>query len=78
MERSSASIPFDSSIAGVLKNASASDRVEGLDRGADDYVIKPFDLGELVARVNALLRRVHKKALTPVLTVRGEGYRFQT
>ena len=34
-----------------------ADRVEGLDAGADDYLAKPFDVGELVARVRALLRR---------------------
>ena len=34
-----------------------SDRVEGLDAGADDYLVKPFDLNELKARVRALLRR---------------------
>ena len=35
------------------------DRIEGLDEGADDYLGKPFDLGELKARVRALLRRAH-------------------
>lgn len=34
-----------------------ADRVSGLDRGADDYMIKPFDLDELNARIRALLRR---------------------
>lgn len=34
-----------------------SDRVAGLNAGADDYLIKPFDLDELIARINALLRR---------------------
>jgi two-component system, OmpR family, response regulator MprA len=34
-----------------------SDRVAGLDAGADDYVVKPFALGELLARLRALLRR---------------------
>jgi len=34
-----------------------ADRVEGLDAGADDYVVKPFDFGELLARLRALLRR---------------------
>ena len=33
------------------------DRVDGLNRGADDYLSKPFDFRELVARINALLRR---------------------
>src|ERR1700741_3249666 len=33
------------------------DRIEGLDRGADDYLTKPFEFGELLARLRALLRR---------------------
>ena len=36
---------------------SSSDKVLGLDAGADDYVVKPFDLAELTARIRALLRR---------------------
>lgn len=33
------------------------DKVEGLENGADDYIVKPFDIRELFARINALLRR---------------------
>ena len=41
---------------------SVDDKVAGLDRGADDYMVKPFALAELQARVRALLRRDHGKA----------------
>jgi two-component system response regulator MprA len=40
----------------TARNA-VGDRVEGLDAGADDYLVKPFDLAELFARLRALLRR---------------------
>ncbi|MBD1821199.1 response regulator [Cyanobacteria bacterium FACHB-DQ100] len=43
-------------------------RIRGLDSGADDYLAKPFDLGELQARVRALLRR-GTVAASPVLTI---------
>jgi DNA-binding response OmpR family regulator len=46
--------------------ATIDDRVNGLGRGADDYLAKPFAFAELVARVNALARRSHP-ALPPVL-----------
>ena len=36
------------------------DRVKGLKLGADDYLVKPFDVVELVARVEAVLRRYNK------------------
>lgn len=42
------------------------DRVKGLDLGADDYLIKPFDLDELAARIRALIRRNHGRS-TPLL-----------
>lgn len=41
----------------LTAKASIQDRIEGLDIGADDYVVKPFALGELLARVNAVMRR---------------------
>jgi len=40
------------------------DRVRGLDSGADDYLIKPFDLPELLARVRALIRRASGQAVS--------------
>jgi two-component system, OmpR family, response regulator len=43
-----------------------ADRIRGLDSGADDYLVKPFDLDELAARVRALLRR-HAGRAEPVL-----------
>lgn len=41
------------------------DRVKGLDMGADDYLVKPFSIGELLARVRAVLRRVQSMDNTP-------------
>jgi two-component system response regulator QseB len=41
----------------ITARDAVSDRVAGLDAGADDYLIKPFDLDELAARIRALLRR---------------------
>ncbi len=37
-----------------------TDKIRGLDVGADDYVTKPFSIGELVARINAIFRRLHR------------------
>ena len=39
-----------------------NDRIAGLDAGADDYLLKPFDMGELTARLRALIRRASGKA----------------
>lgn len=58
---------FDGVILMLTARSSVDDRVEGLRTGADDYLIKPFDSKELLARVSALLRRLGKTPLTPVL-----------
>jgi DNA-binding response OmpR family regulator len=46
------------------------DRVKGLDSGADDYVVKPFDLDELAARLRALIRR-HSGEASAALRING-------
>jgi len=47
----------DTPVIMLTAKDSIEDRVEGLNRGADDYMVKPFDFRELVARVNAVTRR---------------------
>src|SRR5206468_4646223 len=54
---------FDGAILMLTARGQVRDRVEGLRTGADDYLVKPFDGDELLARVSALLRRVHKEQL---------------
>jgi two-component system OmpR family response regulator len=54
---------FLTSLGGV------DDRVDGLDVGGDDYLVKPFAFSELMARVNALARRPHLKDAETVLRV---------
>ena len=51
--RSSNNVP----ILMLTARTSVNDRVQGLDAGADDYLVKPFNLDELLARIRALLRR---------------------
>ena len=47
---------------------SVDSRIEGLDCGADDYLVKPFDFGELLARLRALIRRGRQPLLPELLT----------
>jgi DNA-binding response OmpR family regulator len=42
-----------------------ADKIRGLEAGADDYVTKPFSIGELVARIRAIFRRTHRPSETP-------------
>ena len=50
----------------ITARDSVADRVRGLDAGADDYLVKPFDLDELSARIRALMRRRGGRA-TPLI-----------
>ncbi len=58
---------FDGGILMLTARSQTDDVVQGLATGADDYLAKPFDSKVLLARVSALLRRVGKAPLTPVL-----------
>lgn len=51
-----------SSLPVILLTAKSDrlDKIKGLDSGADDYITKPFDILELISRIKAILRRVHK------------------
>lgn len=48
----------------ITAKGELEDKILGLDSGADDYLVKPFDMKELLARVRALLRRPQQKLIT--------------
>lgn len=52
----------DTPVIFVTAKGALEDRIKGLNMGADDYLVKPFQVGELVARVEAVLRRAGKSA----------------
>ncbi len=48
---------IDTPVVMLTARDTIEDRIKGLDQGADDYIVKPFAFGELLARIRALLRR---------------------
>ncbi len=56
---------YDVGIIMVTGSAEVADRVAGLEVGADDYVVKPFDLRELRARVKSIIRRMQARPPIP-------------
>src|SRR5262245_38898897 len=61
----------DTPILIITARDTIKDKVEGLDAGADDYIVKPFRLAELLARIRALLRR-GVGTVAPITLVVGE------
>ena len=49
----------------VTAHGDAEDRVLGLETGADDYIVKPFNFRELLARIHSVMRRAHVDAPVP-------------
>ncbi|GAB2882076.1 response regulator [Microvirgula curvata] len=60
----------DTPVLIVTARDATADRVQGLDAGADDYLVKPYDLDELFARIRALLRRRSGRS-SPEIRLRG-------
>ena len=52
--------PMDTSVIFITAKGTLGDRVKGLNLGADDYIVKPFEVEELIARVESVLRRSGK------------------
>ena len=67
------SLPVSRSLPVILLTAKSTeyDKVLGLDEGADDYVVKPFNIRELLLRIRAILRRQVMVESNPVLTRHG-------
>jgi DNA-binding response OmpR family regulator len=65
----------DVAILAVTGRGDLTDRIVGLECGADDYIVKPFEPRELVARLNAALRRM-SKAASPHSVARFAGWQF--
>ncbi len=69
----------DTPVIMLTAKGDTGDRVQGLDLGADDYIAKPFDAKELIARIKAVLRRItpvepERTISVPGLTVSLENY----
>ncbi|TFZ06174.1 response regulator transcription factor [Ramlibacter henchirensis] len=68
---------YDLGLLMVTASAEVVDRVVGLELGADDYIVKPFDLRELLARIKSVLRRVQSRQPVPAAEVRGQQQQQQ-
>lgn len=67
--------PMGTPVIFITAMGGVQDRIRGLKLGADDYIVKPFQIGELLARVEAVLRRVSKaEGIYSVLDVEVNTY----
>jgi two-component system KDP operon response regulator KdpE len=66
-------LSFDGPIIMVTVRNSEQDKIRALDSGADDYVVKPFAMGELLARIRAALRRFSPEQPIPRIELPGLG-----
>lgn len=55
--------PLDIPVIFLTAKSDVKDKVRGLNMGAEDYIVKPFDVAELLARVDVVLRRYNKKKM---------------
>jgi DNA-binding response OmpR family regulator len=69
---------YDIPVIFVTAKGELEDRLQGLRMGADDYITKPFQPAELLARVEAVLRRYRKSGPTGAQVVRGGGVEINT
>ncbi len=65
------SLGLDTPVLFLTAKDAPKDRVEGLDAGADDYLVKPFFTGELLARLRALTRRKNKELIGNTIEAAG-------
>ena len=68
MSRARSARPSNVPIVMLTGRSEESDKLVGLELGADDYVTKPFSPKELVARVRAVLRRMERRRPTPAMS----------
>ena len=59
--------PLNVPVIFITARSGVKDRIKGLRLGADDYIVKPFEIAELLARVETVLRRYHKTDANIVL-----------
>ncbi len=62
---------FDAFVPIIMLTAKSqeADKIRGLDAGADDYVTKPFSVGELIARIRAIFRRANRPSESPTFNI---------